>query len=185
MNINKFALFLAAAAALLCSSCYTQQMVVSEKNYNNNFEQVKAELAKRGYELTGYNTNTHNELKVTGTSYSSTGGANTLLGNDYYYFDQYTFSNQEGSKLDFLVKYQTNLAKEGFIFLENTEVAGCNADDATTYAWLCGDANALVKRLFVEDASAMVYDSEATYLGVGVGTVAFSILLLMILGVTI
>lgn len=81
MKKQKLVIFLFASATLLtgCGSTYS---VTSKSMFNKTVNEVKADLAKQGYNLSGSNTETKNNVYVEGTSYSRYAGYGSKMTND-------------------------------------------------------------------------------------------------------
>lgn len=171
-------IFLFASATLLtgCGSTYS---VTSKSMFNKTVNEVKADLAKQGYNLSGSNTETKNNVYVEGTSYSRYAGYGSKMANDFVTTDTYHFTNEDGSTMSFSVAYKVNRdVFDGRAYVTEVSTVGCETSDARQYDMLCGN-NSPVKKLgeLPKDASIEVPDVVGnTLLVTGLGLLSVVIL---------
>lgn len=162
-------LFLILMAAVAITSCTTTYNVTSFEEYNKNIEMVKSDLAGKDYNLSGHNRETLSNAVVTGTSYTTQAGFGTAMGNDYYTYDTYSFSNEKGDIAEISLKYRTGYADYSKTnYLATVELLGCKTSKASDYDKICGD-NSSVKPLLSDvkrDLDVKVYDNTSTFVGI-------------------
>lgn len=156
-------LFLVLMASVAITSCTTTEKVISFEEYNKNIEMVKSDLSDKGYGLSGHNRETLSNAVVTGTSFSTQTGFGTAMGNDYYTYDTYSFSNEKGDIAEISLKYRTGYADYSETnYLATVELLGCKTSKASDYDKICGD-NSSVKPLLSDvkrDLDVKFYDKE-------------------------
>lgn len=158
-------LFLILMAAVAITSCTTTEKVISFEEYDKNIEMVKSDLADKGYGLSGHNRETLSNAVVTGTSFSTQTGFGTAMGNDYYTYDTYSFSNENGDIAEISLKYRTGYADYSKTnYLATVELLGCKTSKVSDYEKICGD-NSSVKPLLSDvkrDLDVKFYDNTST-----------------------
>jgi len=182
--MKKTTLILSAAlVALMASSCYSTKNVVTQTTYQQAVEKLKSDMATRGYALSGQNSEKKNELQVTGVSYSKYTGYGTQMDNNYFQYDTYSFTNESGDNMNFSVKYEEEMAPEGFVYLENIQVLGCSTSKPSDYNDLCAGDIAPAKTIgnLPKDASASYFDYGKTLVTTTLLTGGLSLLLVFIL----
>lgn len=172
---------------LVCSffatSCYTTQGVVSNSMYANSRNQVASNMEANGYSLSGENHEEKNEVVVTGQSYSKYTGYGTQMDNNFYIYDTYKYSNNEGESAEFTVKYKSLIDDKGGYALSGIQVLGCKTTKAADYSKLCSGNNSpstIIGNMPV-DSSKTELDVANTTIAVTGITTALSILLCLML----
>ena len=62
---------------------------------------VENNLKKIGYEHSSHSTDQKNELRVSGTTYSTQTGQGTAMGNKFITYETNTFTNDNGDKISY------------------------------------------------------------------------------------
>ena len=177
-------MMLLLASAVILSSCTNTYYVTSKKTFDDEVASVKSDMAKKGYSLSGSNTETKNNVYVEGTSYSRYTGYGSKMANDFITTDKYRFSDESGNTVDFSVSYKAKQdASTGLVYVTEVSTAGCETSNAKLYDEMCG-SNSPIKKIdaLPQDASIEVTDVMATTLLVtGLSVVGSLLLCLMIL----
>ena len=165
-------LILMFASAVLLTSCTITHPVTTRGTFDKTVDEIKSDLAKRGYAPSGSSTETKNNVYVEGTSYSKYTGYGSKMANDFVTTDTYRFTHEDGSTLSFSVSYKANQdPTKGLIYVTEVSNAGCETSNAKQYDALCG-INSPVKKIesIPQDATIDVPDVMGnTLLGVGLG----------------
>ena len=149
------------------SSCYTTHSVISKTSLDETIDNVDIELRSRGYYLIGTSTDTKNEVTVTGQSYSKYSGYGTRMDNNYITSDTYRFADTLGNSMNYTVSYQLKKS-DGFYFVTNLQVKGCETSNPKEYRNLCGSKSPikLITNLS-PDESVEVFDRKTTLGAIG------------------
>ncbi len=174
-----------AVIILAFSSCTTTLMTVSPRAYNAAVDNVSADLSAIGnkFELTGSGSDVHSELIATEQTYSEYSGYETRLENEKSTYDNYTYTDSIGNRVEFEVKYKVAADTKRADYLYNMEVVRCNCEDKKLYATICGK-NGIVRQVtqIEPDQKSKVLDPVRTYLtisGVSVGVSLLAVLMLL------
>ena len=171
-------LFLILMAAVAITSCTTTYNVTSFKEYNENIEMVKSDLAGKGYNLSGHNRESSSNTVVTATSYSVQAGYGTEMANDYYTYDTYSFSNANGDVAEIMLKYRGRYSSYSDMnYMSTVELLGCKTSKTSDYDKICGDNSAVkpLLRNMYKDAYVEVYDDEKTEIFICLSTIILGI----------
>lgn len=167
------------------SSCTTTLMTVSPRAYNAAVDNVSADLSAIGnkFELTGSGSDVHSELIATEQTYSEYSGYETRLENEKSTYDNYTYTDSIGNRVEFEVKYKVAADTKRADYLYNMEIVRCNCEDKKLYATICGK-NGIVRQVtqIEPDQKSKVLDPVRTYLtisGVSVGVSLLAVLMLL------
>lgn len=157
------------------SSCTTTLMTVSPRAYNAAVDNISADLSAIGnnFELTGSGSDVHSELIATEQTYSESRGYDTRLENEKSTYDNYTYTDSIGNRVEFEIKYKEAVDFEANEYLYNIEVVKCNCEDKKLYSAICGK-NGIVKQVtqIEPDQKSKVFDATTTYFtisGVSIG----------------
>lgn len=164
------------------TSCTNTRYATSRLTLDRSIEEVKLDLAQKGYALTGSGSDTKNNMYVEGTSYSQYTGYGTKMANDIVTTDTYRFTNDDGSTMNFTLSYKVQQNAE-LIYVTDVIVAGCETSVATEYEKLCGQYSS-VKKLekLPQDTTFKVTDVVGTtLLATVLGTAAAVVLTLILL----
>ena len=126
------------AALLSLSSCMDTKYVTKKTTFDRVVSQVRDEMAQQGFDLTGSNTETKNDLVVVHTSRNENDGVSSELKNNYVTRDTYQFTNAQGNKVSYTVSYQVKETKKGEPYVDGVEVVGCEVSIPADYDKLCG-----------------------------------------------
>ena len=159
-------LVLFAVIIMAFSSCTTTRMTVSPRAYNAAVDNISADLSAIGnkFELTGSGSDVKNELIATEQSYSEYSGYATRLDNSQSTYDNYTYTDSLGNRVEFEIKYKEAVDFEANEYLYNMEVVKCNCEDKKMYSAICGK-NGIVKQVkqIEPDQKSKIYDPVGTY----------------------
>ena len=159
-------LVLFAVIIMAFSSCTTTLMTVSPRAYNAAVDNISADLSAIGnkFELTGSGTDVHSELIATEQTYSESRGYDTRLENEKSTYDNYTYTDSIGNRVEFDVKYKVAADTKRADYLYNMEVVKCNCEDKKLYATICGK-NGIVRQVtqIEPDQKSKIYDPIGTY----------------------
>ena len=97
-----FLLFIGCFVFIGCSSPYS---VTSSDFFAKEVVKANSEIIEMGYQLSGTETNTKNNLYVKGTSYTPVSGYGTAMGNDFVAIDKYKFTDSKGNTMSYTVSY--------------------------------------------------------------------------------
>lgn len=178
-------LVLFAVIIMAFSSCTTTLMTVSPRAYNAAVDNISADLSAIGnkFELTGSGSDVHSELIATEQTYSESRGYDTRLENEKSTYDNYTYTDSIGNRVEFEVKYKVAADTKRADYLYNMEIVRCNCEDKKLYATICGK-NGIVRQVtqIEPDQKSKVLDPIRTYLtisGVSVGVSLLAVLMLL------
>jgi hypothetical protein len=162
-------IFAAMAAGLLgmtfLSSCSVSVPTVSVTKLASVIGDVDDELGTMGYKITGKSSDLRNEVYVAATSYTSKAGYSTALGNDYYLYDTYTYTDGENNTASYKMKYQFGEDDNGKSYVVNVSVVGCETSNPKDYGKICGYDGAVKKLNRIDsDQVSVLYDEDATLL---------------------
>lgn len=164
------------------TSCTNTRYATSRLTLDRAVEEVKSDLAQKGYALTGSGSDTKNNIYVEGTSYSKYAGYGTKMANDIVTTDTYRFTNDDGSTMNFTLSYKAQQNAD-LMYVTDVIVAGCETSVPAEYEKLCGPYSS-VKKLekLPQDASYKVTDVVGTTLvATGLGVAAAVVLTLILL----
>lgn len=166
MHIVLFAVIIMAF-----SSCITTLMTVSPRAYNAAVDNVSADLSAIGnkFELTGSGSDVKNELIATEQSYSESRGYDTRLENEKSTYDNYTYTDSIGNRVEFEVKYKVAADTKRADYLYNMEVVKCNCEDKKLYATICGK-NGIVRQVtqIEPNQKSKIFNPVGTYFAISV-----------------
>lgn len=149
--------------------CYSTQNVTSYNDLQHVIYDARQELSQMGYELSGADTRTDNNVYVEGVSYSTKSGFGTAMNNKYVTFDKYTFSNADGNTLSYTVSYETHRSSDDILYVTNVSVPQCEASNPKDYNQLCGYSSPIKKiQKTTSKTPVKVLDQAATWAVVGV-----------------
>jgi Ulp1 family protease len=94
LNMKRIHLLLIIAVAIVSSSCSTTELVIMSSTLDNAIDEINQDLENLGYHLTNSSEEGRNQLVVLGTSYSSSNGFGTALGNDIWRNIEYLLSEE-------------------------------------------------------------------------------------------
>lgn len=178
-------LVLFAVIIMAFSSCTTTLMTVSPRAYNAAVDNISADLSAIGnkFELTGSGSDVHSELIATEQTYSESRGYDTRLENEKSTYDNYTYTDSIGNRVEFEVKYKVAADTKRADYLYNMEIVRCNCEDKKLYSTICGK-NGIVRQVtqIEPDQKSKVLDPIRTYLtisGVSVGVSLLAVLMLL------
>jgi len=161
------------------SSCTTTRMTISPRAYNAAVDNISADLSAIGnkFELTGSGSDVKNELIATEQSYSEYRGYDTRLENDPSTYDNYTYTDSIGNRVEFEVKYKVSADNKSNDYLYNMEVVRCNCEDKKLYSTVCG-SNGIVKQItqIEPDQKSKVFDPTTTYFTISGVSIGLSLL---------
>ena len=180
MHIVLFALVIMAF-----SSCTTTLMTVSPRAYDEAVDNISADLSVIGnkFELTGSGSDVHSELIATEQTYSEYSGYDTRLENEKSTYDNYTYTDSIGNRVEFEVKYKVAADTKRADYLYNIEGVRCNCEDKKLYATICGK-NGIVRQVtqIEPNQKSKIFNPVGTYLtisGVSVGVSLLAVLMLL------
>lgn len=92
--MKRIHLLLIIAVAIVSSSCSTTELAIMSSTMDNAIDEINQDLENLGYHLTNSSEEGRNQLVVLGTSYSSSNGFGTALGNDIWRNIEYLLSEE-------------------------------------------------------------------------------------------
>lgn len=149
------------------TGCTTKVLVTSVEKYDECINEAKADLQKHGYELSGMATETKNEPLVVGAYYSSKTGSSSILANDFYDQEVYSFSNSNGDEVEFTMKYRGRYSKyTDTVCLLTVDLLGCKTSKAEDYDKFCGENSIIKQKLgnMEQDMKVSAYSPRRTSL---------------------
>lgn len=161
------------------SSCTTTQMTISPQSYKYEVNNINSTIISlsNDYQLTGFGSETKNEIIVTGQSYSQYSGYGTLMDNDYYTYDNYIYNDTLGNTIEIEFKYKRGTDYHGSSYISKIEVTKCICEDKKYYNSVCGTSG-FVKKVeqLTPDQQSVFYDKAASTLvgilgGIAGGTI--------------
>lgn len=165
--------------------CYSTHNVTSYKDLQGSINDARQELSKMGYELSGEDTRTDNNVYVEGVSYSTMTGYGTAMNNKYVTYDKYTFSNADGNTISYTVSYETHRSSDGVLYVTDVSVPQCETSNTKIYNQLCGQLSPIKKiQKTTSNTQVRVLDRGATWTVVGTVCVivcAFPLIILLAL----
>ncbi len=168
-----------AVIIMAFSSCTTTLMTVSPRAYNAAVDNISADLSAIGnnFELTGSGSDVHSELIATEQTYSESRGYDTRLENEKSTYDNYTYTDSIGNRVEFEVKYKVAADTKCADYLYNMEVVKCNCEDKKLYATICGK-NGIVRQVtqIEPDQKSKVFDATTTYFTISGVSIGLSLL---------
>ena len=169
-------LFLALVAIILLSGCKNTYHVISKSTFDKTINEIKSDIAKQGYALSGISTDSKNNVYVAGTSYSTSAGYGSKMANDMVTTDTYRFTHDDGSTMSFSVSYKAMQDAPGsLIYVTEVFVPGCEVSNPQLYDTLCG-SNSPVNKIY-----AMPQDTSFQKTNAG-GTLLLLTFLALIMG---
>lgn len=130
----------------ILSSCTDTKYVTSKATFDKTINNVKSEIAQKGFAPSGTSSDTKNNVYVEGTSYSRYSGYGSKMANDFVTTDTYRFTNDQGQTMNFSVSYKAKQdASQGLVYVTEVQTAGCETSDAKLYNELCGSNSAVDK----------------------------------------
>lgn len=172
---------IAALGTLILASCTNTRYVTAKSTFDQTVNEVKSDLAQRGFAPSGSSTDTKNNVYVEGTSYSKYSGYGSKMANDFVTTDTYRFTNDEGNTMNFSVTYKAK-QNGNLIYVTDVSTAGCETSNAKQYDSLCGSGSP-IKKLdkLPQDATFEEIDVMGTTLAVtGISLLAGVLLALML-----
>ena len=161
------------------SSCTTTLMTISPRAYNAAVDNISADLSAIGnkFELTGSGSDVHSELIATEQTYSESRGYDTRLENEKSTYDNYTYTDSIGNRVEFEVKYKVAADTKSNDYLYNMGVVRCNCEDKKLYATICGK-NGIVRQVtqIEPDQKSKVFDATTTYFTISGVSIGLSLL---------
>lgn len=112
--------------------------VTKKATFDQTISQVRDELTRQGFNQTGFNTETKNDLVVVGTTQHEEDLVSTELKNNYVTRDTYLFTDAEGNRMSYTVSYQLKETRKGVPFVDCVEVVGCEVSSPADYDKMCG-----------------------------------------------
>lgn len=186
-NIKAIRVVLTFAIIITFSSCTTTQMTISPQAFKSATDNVQSDITsiETGYELSGSGSESKNEVKVTGQSYSQYTGYGTLMDNDISFYDNYTYTDSEGNTIEYQLKYKRSNDYYGQEFIYDVEVTKCNCGDKKIYSVVCGN-NGIVKKItqITFDQQSVFFNKGKTYgavFGITLGVSLIPLLFLLAL----
>ncbi len=165
MRKIRFLFIIAAVFGL--TSCTSTLRVTSTEKFNENLDAVRTSLSQQGYEYSGVSSD-----KTTNWSVSSTAAYNVHV-KDEVINSVYTFTNNEGDKVDVMLRTRERYSKYcDCNFYGSVELTGCKTSKSTEYNKLCGDFSTITQKLgnMEQDKDVKVFSDRKTYwLGTFVG----------------
>lgn len=167
MKMKKLRLiFLFCVACLLITSCTSTKIVFATSALNSANDAVELQMKQKGYLLSNKGSDTKNEVYVSGQSYSTYSGYGTLMENKLQKYDTYTFTNEDGNKISYTIKYspKENCENEHvFYYVEDISLVGCEVTELGKYTEICGE-NGTIRRLYdnIPTTPIEVYDQQKT-----------------------
>lgn len=186
-NIKALEGFLSVLVIVVFSSCTITKNTSSPQAFKSTVDNVNSEMGSldNDYQLTGSGTETKNEIKVEGQSYSKYTGFGTLMGNEYAIFDNYTYTDSIGNTVEFQLKHKIGNDYNKKEYVYEVEVIKCNCGDKKLYSVVCGD-NGIVKKVtqLPLDQESVFYDQGKTLsviYGFAIGASILSLVPLLLL----
>ena len=172
-----FCMTLLGMATLI--GCTDTKYVTSKATLDRTINEIKSDMAQKGYAPSGSSTDTKNNVYVEGTSYSKYSGYGSKMANDFVTTDTYRFTNEQGKTMNFSVSYKANEdATKGLLYVTDVQTAGCETTDAKQYDALCGSTSSVAK------INNLPQDSSIEVLNVG-KTTGLTVVLSLIGGVLV
>ncbi|MDD3281697.1 MAG: hypothetical protein PHC83_09045 [Bacteroidales bacterium] len=182
-NVKLFAV-IAPLFIYALTSCTTTKMTISTQSLNSAVANVDSAITSLSddYQLTGSGSETKNEIKVTGQSYSTYSGYGTRMDNDFAIYDNYTYTDSTGNTIEFQLKHKITKDYYDKEYVYGIEVVKCNCMDKKNYSRICGD-NGIVKKveqLTPDQKSVFPDKGKTTLVGVLGGLVLGGLLSLIL-----
>ena len=168
-----------AVIIMAFSSCTTTRMTISPRAYNAAVDNISADLSAIGnkFELTGSGSDVHSELIATEQSYSEYHGYETRLENQKSTYDNYTYTDSIGNRVEFEVKYKEATDARANEYVYNMEVVKCNCEDKKLYSTVCGSNGIVRQNMQIEpDQQSKVFDATTTYFTISGVSIGLSVL---------
>ena len=138
-----FLLFIGCFVFIGCSSPYS---VTSSDFFAKEVVKANSEIIEMGYQLSGTETNTKNNLYVKGTSYTPVSGYGTAMGNDFVAIDKYKFTDSKGNTMSYTVSYKLIEEEDvDVISVWNVGIQQCETSNPQDYMRLCGSDSPIKK----------------------------------------
>ena len=173
-------LLICFVALLGFSSCMDTKYVTKKSTFDHVVSQVREDLAQQGFNLTGFNSETKNDLVVLGTSHTEAGGYGTELANNYVTRDTYSFTDASGNSMSYTVSYLQRETREGEPYVDVAAIAGCEVSNPEDYEKMCGSNSPIYQINTLEkDQRIKVVSSKKTLLLASGLTVGGLVLMLL------
>lgn len=171
---------------VLCSllySCTTTIPATSVSALRNVTESITNTLDSSGYELSGQQHQSTNEVYVSGTSFSKRSGYGTAFNNDYWQHLTRTYLDSAYNNITYSIKYQLKKDSQGNEYVYDFELTNCSA--SKNYKKYCSDYG-LVPKAFSEiidnpDITIQVPDKQNTTFACIGGCLGATIILTIII----
>lgn len=167
---------------LAFSSCTTTRMTISPRAYNAAVDNISADLSAIGnkFELTGSGSDVHSELIATEQSYSESHGYETRLENQKSTYDNYTYTDSIGNRVEFEVKYKEATDARANEYVYNMEVVKCNCEDKKLYSTVCGSNGIIKQNMQIEpDQKSTMYDPNSTFWAISIIPLVGALIILL------
>lgn len=122
----------------MMTACTTTRQTISPTNFLSNVHGVSESIESMGYKQSGTSSDQRNEVYVAATSYSTTTGFGSAMGNDYYWYDTYRFTDSTNNTASYQIKYKCAKDNKGKLFVSNVCLAGCDCSNPYDYNKICG-----------------------------------------------
>ena len=181
-NIVRFVIIM-LVSGIFFASCSTTIQAVSPAQLNSAVAFIGEQLSEIGYELSGTAEESRNEMIVSGTSYSYYTGYGSAMKNNYWQYQEYSFTDTNDNEVSYTMKYQLKTDSHGQSYIKNLDVTNCSAK--RDYNSICG-MDGIVKSTISSvkdnpDLRVQVYDETMTILAATGGTVLLTVALLLLL----
>ena len=152
------------AFASVMSGCYNTRKVTSYNQYYAETLGIQDKLLEMGFELSGTDTKTNNNVYVSAVSFSNKTGYGTALDNDYMTTDKYMFTSSDGNTLSYSVSYKLNKSSDSVLFVSNITVPYCETSAPKDYSRMCGN-NSPIRDIvqMPPNTSVKIFDKYGTY----------------------
>ena len=163
---------------MLFCGCYSTHNVTSYSDHYSEILKTRSALSDMGYELSGEDTRTDNNVYVSAVSYSTQTGYGSAMNNKYVTTDRYTFTNKDGNTMSYCVSYELYRSYDSILYVTNVSVPQCETSNPKDYTKLCGYSSPIrdVTQL-PQNTPVKIYDSVGTYV------LSYTIILALALGV--
>jgi len=133
-------------ATMSLTACYSSQYVSTAQEFDHQMDIIKSELAAEGYNLTGVDQDSKNEVYVEAVSYSRFAGYGSKMNNNQVVLETYTFTKDKDNTLEFQVSFSPKYnGHTDIIYYDNLALKGCKTNNAETYNKLCGSSSSAAK----------------------------------------
>lgn len=168
-----------ALAACTLTGCKETRNLLSYRGYEQTMQLIADDLASQGYQQSGMEQTTSNEIVVdeTITHYNRYGyktGFSQKMANNFYYHNRYSFADSTGNQVQYSMAYKT-MAYEGNVYVTECVQEGCSTSNPKDFARVCGP-NGTVNRIY----NNMRTDSQVEMLDSGNTTLLASGILVLL-----